>query len=340
MTTALFRCAAACCLLAIAPAFAAAAEPPGPAYPRVNLACCYEVDAAWPQRADHVHWGAMSGIAIDEKENVWLYTRAQPPVQIYDKTGKYLGGWGNDVIDKAHFIKFGPDGKVWVSDVGNHVVMQFTREGKLLKTLGVRGEAGSDDRHLNKPTDMVVTPAGDVFVADGYGNNRIVHFDKDGRFVKAWGKLGTRRGEFSLPHAIAADSQGRLYVADRNNVRVQVFDQAGRCLDEWRNLLVPWGLAITKEDAVWACGSSPAGWLDGKDMIGVPPRDQLVMRLTTAGKVQQLWTFPKGEDGKEKPGELNWIHSIALDPAGNLYCGDIQGKRAQKFLKLKAEAER
>jgi 6-bladed beta-propeller protein len=183
------------------------------------------------------------------------------------------------------------------------------------------------------PTDMAITPAGDVYVSDGYGNARVVHFDKNGKFVKAWGKPGTKPGEFSIPHSIAVDSKGRLYVADRNNVRIQVFDADGKFLEEWRDLLVPWGLAMTKDDELWACGSSPMPWRDEDTTLGCPPKDQVFMRFNTSGKILQVWTVPKGEDGKEKPGELNWVHAIALDSQGNLYAGDINGKRAQKFVR-------
>ena len=122
---------------------------------------------------------------------------------------------------------------IWVADIGNHVVMRFTPEGKLLKMLGTYGEYGTDRTHLNEPTDMVITPRGEMFVSDGYGNSRVVHFDAGGKFVKAWGTLGTRPGQFSLPHAVALDSKGKLYVADRNNARIQVFSPEGESLDTW-----------------------------------------------------------------------------------------------------------
>jgi DNA-binding beta-propeller fold protein YncE len=214
-------------------------------------------------------------------------------------------------------------------------VMKFTPEGRLLLELGTRDQPGCDAAHFNMPTDVAVTPAGDVFISDGYGNNRVAHFDKAGRFVKDWGKLGTAPGEFSIPHAIAVDSRGRLYVADRNNVRVQVFDQAGRLLDVWANVVTPWGLWVTDKDEVWVCGSSPEVWeTAGKgNPLGCPPKDQVLMRFTPEGRLVQLWTVPKGEDGKEKPGELNWVHCIALDSHGDVYAGDIIGKRIQKFLR-------
>lgn len=305
---------------------------PVPHYPRVNMVVSYQVDPSWPQRPAGIAWDQMPGVAVDRQDRIWLFTRAKPPVQVYDAAGKFLFGWGEDVIGMAHQIRFDRQGNVWLADVGKHAVMQFTPEGKLLRTLGTPGEAGEDDRHLNKPTDMTITPEGDVFVTDGYGNARVVHFDKGGTFVKAWGKLGTGPGEFSLPHSIVVDSKGRLYVADRNNVRVQVFDQQGKFLAEWRHLLVPWSLWISSQDEIWACGSSPMVWRPEDGALGCPPKDQLVMKFDPSGRALALWTFPKAEDGQEKPGEVNWVHSLALDSKGNLYLVDIRGKRAQKFV--------
>lgn len=303
-----------------------------PAYPRENLATWFQVDPSWPQRPAGMEWGAMPGVVVDGQDRVWIFTRAKPPVQVYDASGKFLFAWGEDIVGVSHQIRFDQAGNVWLADVGKHVVMQCTPDGKLLKTLGTPGEPGDDERHLNKPTDMVVTPAGDVFVSDGYGNARVVHFDKNGKFVKAWGKLGTAPGEFSLPHSIAADSQGRLYVADRNNNRVQVFNQDGKLLDVWSSLLVPWSLWISKNDEIWVCGSSPMPWREEDTVLGCPPKDQLIMKFDPSGKLRMLWTLPKGEDGKEKSGEVNWVHSLALDSQGNVYLVDIIGKRAQKFV--------
>lgn len=304
-------------------------------YPRVTLSTWYEVDAKWPERPKDAQWESMSGVAVDAKDQVWIYTRGTPPVQVYDARGRFVRSWGEDVIGSAHHIEIDHEGMVWVTDIENHVVMKFTPEGKLLKVLGTFGEPGDDRTHFDKPTDVAVTPRGDVFVSDGYGNARVVHLDKNGDFVNAWGKLGTRPGEFNLPHAIALDSKGRLYVADRNNARVQVFNQKGKLLDVWQDLLVPWGFCVTDNDEIWVCGSSPMPWRKEDKVLGCPPKDQLVMKFDPSGKVLGLFTFPKAEDGKEKPGEINWIHGIALDSKGNLYLGDIVGKRAQKFVRKK-----
>ena len=277
--------------------------------PRADGIIAYEVDRHWPQRPSHVAWGHMPGVAVDKKDQVWLFTRAQPPVQVYDADGKFIRAWGGDgVIDTAHHIEIDPVGNVWVADIGYHTVMQFTPEGKLLMTLGTRGEAGTDESHFNLPTDMAITPAGDVFVSDGYGNSRIVHFDPRGRFVNAWGKRGSGPGEFNEPHSIALDSKGRIYVGDRSNGRMQVFDQQGRFLDEWRNLVVPWGLWVTPADEIWICGSSPAAHRNKHGELGVPPRDQMLMRFDPSGRLLQQWAVPLAAKGQNKPGELDWVH--------------------------------
>lgn len=319
------------------PASATATSDVGAAYPRVNLTTRYEVDPNWPQRPPDVHWGQMPGIAVDKQDNVWIFTRTNPTVQVYAPDGRYLFGWRSDNSNSvAHFIKIDRGGNVWMADAGVHVVRKYSRAGQALLTLGTEGEAGEDARHFNKPTDMTIAPNGDIFVADGYGNNRIVHFDPRGKFIKAWGSLGTAPGKFSIPHAIECDSKGRLYVADRNNVRIQVFNQKGRLLDVWQNVLVPWGFWVSPKDEIWVCGSSPMPWRTDPKYptapLGCPPKDQLFVKFNTAGKVLQLWTLPKGEDDQEKPGELNWLHAIALDSKGNVYLGDIIGKRVQKFM--------
>ena len=247
------------------------------------MAPWYEADPNWPQRPADVNWGDVPGVAVDGQDQVWVFTRAQPPVQVYAADGKFIRSWGSGTIDKAHFLRFDAEGRVWVTDVGKHVVMQFTPEGKLLRTLGTPGEPGEDATHFDKPTDVAVTPAGDIYVADGYGNNRIVQFDRDGKFVRTWGTLGIKPGEFSLPHSIAVDSQGRIYVADRNNVRVQVFDAQGRFLAEWRNLIVPWGLWIMKNDEIWVSGSSPMPWRDEDRVLSCPPKDQILFRFDHDG---------------------------------------------------------
>jgi DNA-binding beta-propeller fold protein YncE len=301
-------------------------------YPHVDAAVGYVVDPAWPQKPTGFKWAEMSSIAIDRNDNVYIATRSDPPVQVYDASGKFIRSWGADTLKTVHHMKIDHDGNVWITDIGYHTVHKYDPQGKLLLTIGTKGEAGRDKTHLNQPTDLAITPKGDVYVSDGYGNARVVHFDRTGKFVNEWGELGSKPGQFSIPHAICY-CKDRIYVADRNNVRVQVFDVSGKLVDVWNNIITPWGFCVTPKDEIWVCGSSPMRWRKEDSALGCPPKDQVFMKFNPDGKLVQLWTVPKGADGFEKPGELNWVHCVAEDSKGNLYAGDIKGKKAQKFVK-------
>jgi NHL repeat-containing protein len=296
----------------------------------------YRVDPAWPRKPAEFQWGETPGVTVDKDDNVWMFTRAAPAVQVYSPSGELVRAWKHVDGKRAHHIRIDSEGNVWLCDIGVHTVTKYTPEGKLLLQLGTPGKEGEDDKSFNKPTDVAVTPAGDVFVSDGYGNNRIVHYDKSGKFVKAWGKKGTGPGEFNLPHGIGVDSKGLLYVADRSNARIQVFKPSGEFVAEWRNLLVPWNIWITKDDELWTCGSSPTILANPAGQSGIPPLDQVFMKFDTTGRLLQLWCPPLGVMGQEtKPGETCWVHSVAPDSKGNLYAGDIQGHKLQKFTRVK-----
>ncbi|WP_010583866.1 peptidyl-alpha-hydroxyglycine alpha-amidating lyase family protein [Schlesneria paludicola] len=302
----------------------------------------FDVDPAWPKRPDHVSGkGWVSGLAVDAQDQVWFFRKGPDPVQVYTADGEFVRTWGKEQFLNPHQMRIDPEGNVWVADFGLHVVQKFSPEGKVLMVLGTRGEKGQDETHFNMPTDMVVTPAGDIFVTDGYGNRRVVHFTKEGQYVKTFGAAGPNPGQFVLPHAIVVDSKGVLYIADRNSGRIQLFDQDGKFLDQWSNVLMPWGLSVTKDDQLWVCGSSPHWWY----RHGVYPeyKDQVFMRFATNGRVLQTWMLPLGDIGTNKdvpdtsrlkPGETVGAHCIAQDSKGNVYVGDIYGERAQKFVPI------
>lgn len=308
----------------------------GPDYPQINLVAGWKVDPTWPQLPKDVKLGQTPAINIDTQGRIWVLTRSEPPVHIFARDGQYLQSWGHDQFELVHQLHFDKDGNVWVADLLKHCVFKLSPGGRLLLTLGTPGAPGDDQTHLNMPTDMVTTPAGDIFVTDGYGNNRVVHYDAQGNFVNAWGTKGVEPGQFSLPHSIDIDSQGELYVVDRNNNRIQVFDQQGQLLRIFPQIMAPWTLVVTDDDSVWVCGSSPMRWGDWPQNV-LPPKDQMVVRFDTTGRALQLWTFPVGQTEREQPGELNWLHAIAIDAQNNLYLGDILGQRAQKFIYLPPE---
>jgi sugar lactone lactonase YvrE len=305
-----------------------------PSYPPQPTVIEYAVDPSWPKRpAEFGPPAAVPGITVDRQDRIWCLNRGKIPVQVYTSEGALVKSWGQGQFKSPHSVRIDGQGNIWITDHLDHLVKKLTPEGQVLLTLGTPGKPGEDDCHFNGPTDTAITPAGDVFVTDGYGNRRVVHFDPQGKFVKAWGTYGSGPGQFSLPHQIVVDSRGVLYVADRNSGRIQLFNQQGKYLDEWSQLIMPWGLCITARDEIWVCGSSPQAWY--RDGRYPPPKDQIFMRFTTDGKVRQLWTVPVGQDGQEKPGECNWLHAVAVDSQGNLYAGDINGKRIQKFVRVR-----
>ncbi len=317
----------------------------------------YVVDSTWPRKPEHLTWGQMPGIAVDSHDQVYISTRSTPAVQIYRTDGTFVRAWDIKDATGAHFIRVDPEGHVWTTDIKSHLVCKHSPEGKVLLTLGEAGKPGTDERHFARPTDVAVLPTGDIFVSDGYDNRRVIHFDKTGKFIDQWGEAGTQPGQFALPHSIVADSQGRLYVADRENARIQVFDSKGKLLAVWMNVITPWGLCMTKKDELWVCGSSAVKKDAGvsasqkgpvqsptSEWAVLPPADQIVMRLSLQGQVLLRVPLVKtpGEGGGPppgagashgRPGELDWVHGIAADAQGNLYLGDIQGQRAQKFVR-------
>lgn len=333
-------------LLMLVAAGAHAQEPlPGkmPPYPRTNATVTYDVDPHWPHSPPEMKWAAVPGVAVDAEDNVYVFARAKPPVRVFDRSGRLLRTWGDDHLHTSHHLKIDHQGNVWAADIGLHVVRKFTPAGELLQTIGTPGVPGEDETHLDQPTDMAVDHDGHVFVADGYGNNRIVHYDPHGKFVKAWGDLGTGPLQFSLPHAVILDSQQRLYVADRNNVRVQVYERSGKLLESWQNTIVPWGFCRTARPAgnavnrsgelIWMCGSSPLSWRTTDEVLGCPPNDQVFMAFTPQRQLVEQWRIPMGNKTDSRPGELDWVHCLAVDSHGDLYAGDIMGERIQKFVR-------
>jgi DNA-binding beta-propeller fold protein YncE len=292
----------------------------------------YVVDETWPRKPDRFKWAQMAGIAVDNKDQILIYTRSQPTIQIYKTDGTLVRAWIMEDASGSHFIRIGPKGNIWTANIAEHVVRKYSPKGRLLLTIGEPGVTGAGRGHFDKPTDMAILPTGDIFVSDGYGNRRVVHFNADGKYVNQWGTDGSGPGQFALPHAIAADSQKRLYVADRENARIQVFDTQGKLLAVWDDVITPWGLHMTKKDELWACGSSVVKDENGNCVV-LPPPDEVLVKLDLEGKILSRVTLEKTSAPPGKSGELDWVHAIAFDSKGNLYLGDIQGKRAQKFIR-------
>jgi DNA-binding beta-propeller fold protein YncE len=291
----------------------------------------YVVDLTWPRKPDHIKWGQMPGVTVDARDRIYVFNRNEPAVQVYQADGTFLRAWGVEDASGAHGIRIGPENNIWTTDIRNHVVRKYDFQGRLLLTLGEVGQAGSDQGHFDGPTDVAVLPNGEIYVADGYGNRRVMHFDAAGTYLNQWGEAGGKPGQFALPHSIVTDSQNRLYVADRENARIQVFDRDGELLDVWTDLITPWGLYLTRNDRIWVCGSSPVAGAKPEEWAVLPPPDQVVMKLSQKGQVLLRVPLRKTASPPGQPGEVNWVHGIAIDSKGNVYLGDIQGQRVQKF---------
>jgi DNA-binding beta-propeller fold protein YncE len=269
----------------------------------------YRPVAGWPQLPAGVTLGPVSAVATDAADRVYVFHRGPRPVLVFDRDGTFLRSWGDGPLKTPHGLRIDGRGNVWVTDIGNHQVMKFNSDGKLLMTLGKKGEPGDDPNHFNRPTDVAVTPAGDFYVSDGYGNSRVVKFSKDGKFLMQWGQKGTGEGAFNLPHAICLDERGRVYVGDRENNRVQVFDADGKFLAQWKDSGAPFGLFLANDRMFVADGR--ANW---------------VKVLDANGKALGRW----GEEGTG-PGQLRLPHMLCVDSRGNVYVAEVNGRRVQKF---------
>jgi DNA-binding beta-propeller fold protein YncE len=210
----------------------------------------------WGPHLHGIEWGETAGLTIDAKGRLYAFTRTSSPVVEFDRAGKLLKTWGAGLFVYPHGIRVDRNGFLWLTDGRGrdgkgHQVFKYTRDGKLLMTLGTAGVSGDGPDTFNGPTDVAVAPNGDIFVADGHGNNRIVKFSKDGKFIKAWGKKGAGPSEFNLPHTLFFDSRGRLLVGDRSNKRIQLFDQDGNFIEQWTQFGSPSGIFITRDDTLY-----------------------------------------------------------------------------------------
>jgi DNA-binding beta-propeller fold protein YncE len=313
--------------VAIIAAFALSAEKsyPQSGYGPNDAPNPYKFDYGWAKLPDGRKWGAVVSVDMDrDGKSVWAFDRCETatdcskskldPIMKFDSTGKLVKSFGGGMINYSHGLYVDADNNIWVSDgraMNNgkgHTVMKFNQDGKLLMTLGKPGVAGTTQDTFNSPSDILVAPNGDIFVADGHGgdsNNRIVKFTKDGKYIKEWGKKGTGPGEFDVPHGLAMDSTGRLFVADRSNNRIQVFDQDGKYLLEWKQFGSPSGLFIDKNDILYVADNSP-------DERNPPYKSGIRIGSVKDGKVTAFIL---------ESVEVNGLEAVAVDDAGNVYGG-------------------
>ena len=252
------------------------------------------------------------GVATDGRQVYVFQYSAAHPLLVFTPDGRYVGSWGGGLFTMPHGCRVEPHtGNLWLTDDGDHRVLVFTPGGRLIATYGVRGVAGNDSRHFNRPADVAFAPDGSVYVADGYGNARVVHLSAAGKFIGAWGRHGTGRGEFHLVHSVAVGRDGRVYVADRENARLQVFSASGTYLTEWRQAGHPFGL----------------DWTPSGDLVICDGVADTVSVYNTSGKRQTRW----GGTGSA-PGKFRRAHLLSVEQAtGAIYVTEVKGRRVQKF---------
>lgn len=297
----------------------------------------YQVVHGWPVLPEGYILGQVSGVAVDSHNHVFVFHRgsrpwttsqdvqpvAQPTILCFDgDTGKQVAAWGQNRFLLPHGLRVDARDNIWVTDVLLHQVFKFSHDGKLLLTLGTERTPGLEGTHFNQPTDIAIAPDGTIYVSDGYVNSRVARFGPNGEFLEEWGHKGANLGEFDLPHGITLDSQGRIYVADRSNARIQVIDHDGKFLYAWKSPELGRPFAVTV---------GPDGYLyvvDGGDLNPEPPDHGGILRLDLTGKILDRWSRYGNYDG-----QLYIGHDIAVGKDGAVYVGDITGRRVQKFVR-------
>ncbi|MBI4587616.1 MAG: hypothetical protein HY725_02155 [Candidatus Rokubacteria bacterium] len=281
----------------------------------------FRVLDGWGKPPDGWHYVEAAGVAVDSKDHVYVFNRGEHPVIVFDREGNFLRSWGEGLVGRAHGITIGPDDEVWLTDDGNHTIRKFTPEGRLLLTLGDPDKPATlqSGKPFNRPTHVALSPSsGDFYISDGYGNSRVHKYDPKGRHLFSWGEPGTDPGCFNLPHNIATDAEGLVYVADRENHRIQVFDDQGQYLAQLNNLHRPCGLFIDRREGrrVYV-GELGTGLTVNASVPGIGNRVSILsLKGDLLGRVGDRF-------GGEKPGQFVAPHSVVSDSGGDLYVAEV-----------------
>jgi peptidylamidoglycolate lyase len=296
----------------------------------------YNVIHGWPILPEGRILGEATGVGVDSRNHVFVFHRAgriwtdplpEEPIEattiaVFDgNTGEMIAEWGQNLFIMPHGLTVDNQDNIWLTDVGMHQLFKFTNDGKHLLTVGVEGIPGVDSLHFNMPTDVAVLPNGCFYVSDGYVNSRVVRFSTIGDYEFEWGSRGSDPGQFDLPHGIALDAEGRVYVADRSNHRVQVFDSLGTFITQWQSEALgrPYSVAMGKDGKAYV--------VDGGDQPEQPPDRSRALRLSLDGSIETTFGRFGNYDGQFRLG-----HDIAVGNDGAIYVVDAWGMRVQKFV--------
>jgi sugar lactone lactonase YvrE len=290
----------------------------------------YEMIPNWAKLPPEIAWGQVISVDPDpDGQSMWVFHRGDPALLHFDSSGKLLKALDAGMFVQPHGMSIDKEGFIWVTDARardgkGDQVFKLNPSGKVILTLGKAGVAGDGEDTFNGPADVAIAADGDIFVADGHVNARVVKFSKDGKFIKAWGTKGPSPGQFNVPHTIAIDSTGRVFVGDRNNNRIQIFDQDGKLLAEWKQFGRPSGIYIAKDDTIYVTDSesnarSNAGFKRG-----------IRIGSTKDGKVTAF--IPDPEPDPDHTTVLG-AEGVAADSAGNVYRAETGRNSVTKYLK-------
>ena len=279
----------------------------------------YEIAVDWETLPPGYSWTDAAAVATDSQDRVYVFNRGEHPMIVFDSEGNFIKSWGEGVFSRAHGISLGPDDTLFCTDDGDHTVRQCTLDGEVLLTIGTAGKPADpySGRPFNRCTHVATDPrSGDLYVSDGYANARVHKYSPDGKLQFSWGEPGTDPGEFNIVHNIATDGNGYVYVADRENHRVQIFDSRGRYETQWVNLHRPCALYISGEQHVYI-GELGYGSKVNQDHPNIGPR---ITVMNTAGErlavVGHLGFGPN-------VGQFMAPHGLCLDSHDNLYVGEV-----------------
>jgi DNA-binding beta-propeller fold protein YncE len=285
----------------------------------------FDVHDNWAKLPEEITLGDCAAVGVDRQNRVYAFNRGEHPVAVFDAEGNLLRTWGEGVFHRPHGVHLGPDDTIYLTDDGDHTMRKCTLDGKVLLTLGIPGEPKPfmSGAPFHRCTHTALSPHGDLYVSDGYGNARIHKYTPNGKLIMSWGEPGTDPGQFNIPHNICCDRDGWVYVADRENHRVQVFDGNGKFETQWNNLHRPNGMCMCMAngaDPLFYIGEGgPSGEIN-KDWPNIGPR---VSIHTAKGKV--LARLGKMHAGLA-PGQFTSPHGMAVDGNGNIYVGELSAR--------------
>ena len=281
----------------------------------------YTVAENWDKTPDGWKWGWIPAVATDSQDRVFVYSRSENPLAVFDRDGNFLETWGSGILppEAAHGIYIDDEDNVYLIDNSNHCVFKFDRNGELTMTLGTPGEAApADGDPFNSPTDLAIASTGELFISDGYGNARVHKYSPDGELLLSWGERGTGPGQFALSHCVRIDREDRVWICDRSNNRLQIFDTNGNYLTEWTDVPEPNTIYFDPND----------------DVVYVAGLDHEFLIYTLDGELITRWG---GAESSEVPGEfLGGAHGLWMDSHGDLYMGEVMlgdNARMQKFIR-------